>query len=88
MALIWQSRTTTGARPLLDVMLGGETVFTISELLDLMGTPFIFVTGQPPSALPAKYRHRPLMLKPCRPRALMALIGQVLGEPAAITRRP
>jgi DNA-binding response OmpR family regulator len=65
---------------LLDVMLGGETVFPISDLLDLAGTPFIFVTAHPASAFPVKYRHRPVMLKPCRPRALMALIGQILGE--------
>ena len=65
---------------LLDVMLGGETVFPISDLLDLAGTPFIFVTGHPRSALPVRYRDRPVVLKPCRPRALMALIGQILGE--------
>jgi DNA-binding response OmpR family regulator len=65
---------------LLDVMLGGETVFPISKMLDVMGIPFIFVTGHPPSALPAEYRHRPLMLKPCKPRALMALIRQILGD--------
>jgi DNA-binding response OmpR family regulator len=65
---------------LLDVTLGSETVFPVSEILDLMGTPFIFVTGHSPSALPARYRHRPLMQKPCRPRALMALIGQILGD--------
>jgi DNA-binding response OmpR family regulator len=66
---------------LLDVMLGGETVFPVSEILDRMGTPFIFVTGHPPSALPVQYRHRPLMRKPCRPRALMALVRQILGAP-------
>jgi DNA-binding NtrC family response regulator len=72
---------------LLDVLLGSETVFPVSEMLDLIGTPFIFVTGQPRSSLPAKYRHRPLMPKPCRPLALMTLIGQVLGERAAGTCR-
>jgi len=66
---------------LLDVTLGRETVFPVSEILDLMGTPFIFVTGHSPSALPVQYRHRPLMRKPCRPRALMALIRQMLGDP-------
>jgi DNA-binding response OmpR family regulator len=65
---------------LLDVMLNGETVFPVSEMLDRMGTPFIFVTGQPPTALPAQYRHRPLLPKPCVPRSLVALIGQILGE--------
>jgi CheY-like chemotaxis protein len=65
---------------LLDVMLGGETVFPISEILDRMGRAVHLVTGQPPSALPAQYRHRPLMLKPLRPRALMALIGRILDE--------
>jgi hypothetical protein len=67
-------------RILLDVMLGGETAFPISDILALTGTPFIFVTGHPASARPVNYRHRPVMLKPCGPRVLMALIGQILGE--------
>jgi DNA-binding response OmpR family regulator len=70
---------------LLDVMLGSETVFPISRMLDVMGTPFIFVTGHSLSALPPEYRHRPLMLKPCRPPVLMALIRQLLGNTGLAT---
>jgi DNA-binding response OmpR family regulator len=63
---------------LLDVLLGGETVFPVSRLLDRLGTPFIFVTVCAPSALPAEYRARPLFAKPCRPESLVPFIQTML----------
>ena len=64
---------------LLDVNLGGELVFPVSKMLDTLGIPFVFITSN--SALvPPKYRHRPLMTKPFRPQALLALILRVLAE--------
>jgi hypothetical protein len=41
---------------LLDVSLGGETVFPVSKLLEGMRIPFIFVTGNP-TLLPAEYEY-------------------------------
>ena len=67
---------------LLDVKLGGETVFPVSEMLDSLGVPFIFVTSHPASSLPARYQGRPFVTKPYRPAALLALIRQILSERA------
>ena len=66
---------------LLDVLLGSETVFPVSRLLDSLGTPFIFVT----SALPAEYQARPLIAKPCKPEALVPFIQGILGAGAGGT---
>ena len=43
-------RTMTVDLALLDVALGGETVFPLSRMLEGLGVPFIFVTGNPGSA--------------------------------------
>jgi DNA-binding response OmpR family regulator len=70
---------------LLDVLLGSETVFPVSRLLDRLGTPFIFVTVCAPSALPAEYQARPLIAKPCKPEALVPCIQAILGVSAGGT---
>ena len=70
---------------LLDVLLGSETVFPVSRLLDSLGTPFIFVTVCAPSALPAEYQARPLIAKPCKPEALVPFIQAILGAGAGGT---
>ena len=64
---------------LLDVHLAGETVFPVSEMLDAIGVPYIFLTSHPVSSLPGRYEGRPLLTKPFRSRALLALIQQILG---------
>jgi hypothetical protein len=60
---------------LLDVKLGGEAVFPVSEMFDAMGVPYIFVTDDPASSLPARYRGRPLVTKLCRPKALILRVA-------------
>lgn len=64
---------------LLDVTLGGETVFPLSRRLEGMGVPFIFLASSP-AVLPPEYSRRPLVPKPWQPTALLALIPQVLGS--------
>ena len=66
---------------LLDMDLGGETVFPISEMLDAMGVPYIFMTSRPASSL-AWHQGRLLLTKPYRPKALLEFIQQILGERA------
>ena len=66
---------------LLDVNLGGETVFPVSKILDGMGIPFIFITSHS-ALLPAEYRQRPLMTKPFNQQDLLALILTVLAGSA------
>jgi DNA-binding response OmpR family regulator len=70
---------------LLDINLGGELVFPIAEYLEAIGLPYIFVTGNSPSSLPAEYRHRPLVQKPYNSELLLALIEEHLA-PAEVTR--
>jgi DNA-binding response OmpR family regulator len=66
---------------LLDINIGGEMVFPVSKMLDMLGVPFVFITSNS-TLVPAEYRHRPLMTKPFRPQALLALIQRVLVERA------
>jgi len=63
---------------LLDIRLGSETVFPITEMLEAMGVPFIFITGNP-DLLPAEYSERPFLAKPWTTSTLLSLIPQVLG---------
>jgi DNA-binding response OmpR family regulator len=63
---------------LLDINLGGELVFPISEMLDTMDIPYIFVTSYPAIALPGEYGGRPLVQKPYVPELLVALIEEHL----------
>ena len=72
---------------LLDVKLGGETVFPASEMLDAISVPYTFVTSHPASSLPARYHGRPLVTKPYKPKALLAVIQQILGERTGRIRR-
>lgn len=71
-------RTMTVDFALLDMALGGETVFPLWQTLESLGVPFIFVTGNP-ALLPAEYSARPLVPKPRERTALLSLIPQVLG---------
>jgi DNA-binding response OmpR family regulator len=63
---------------LLDVNLGGETVFPVSTMLDALEVPYIFITSIEASSIPAEYRHRPLVAKPYSPKVLLALIREIL----------
>jgi chemotaxis family two-component system sensor kinase Cph1 len=73
---------------LLDVNLNGETVFPVSDMLDSIGVPYIFITSSPASSLPERYQSRPLLAKPYSSTDLLALIQQMLGEQSTNNRRP
>jgi DNA-binding response OmpR family regulator len=64
---------------LLDVNLGGEMVFPIADMLNAMRIPHIFVTSCSVSAIPARYRHSPIVRKPFSPGRLIAQMHQFLG---------
>jgi hypothetical protein len=53
-------------------------VFPISEMLDTMDIPYIFVTSYPVFTLPEEYGGRPLVQKPHVPELLVALIEEHL----------
>jgi CheY-like chemotaxis protein len=60
---------------LLDVGLVREKSFAIAERLEALRIPFVFVTGYCADAsLPAGFRDRPRLLKPCSTDALRAVL--------------
>jgi DNA-binding response OmpR family regulator len=61
----------------LDVNLGGELVFPVADVLAGRHVPFLFVTGYGPEVLPPRFRGRPLLRKPCTPRAVIAALKGV-----------
>ncbi|HSZ74048.1 MAG TPA: response regulator [Rhizomicrobium sp.] len=52
------------AAAILDVNLGGETVYEVAELLTNRHVPFIFVTGYDRESIDARFRNVPLLRKP------------------------
>lgn len=73
---------------LLDMKLGGEPVFPVLMLLDALTVPYIFITSIQAASMPAEYRNRPLMPKPCTPTALLALIQEILGAQTKLASEP
>jgi CheY-like chemotaxis protein len=66
---------------LLDVDLVREKSFAIAERLEALRIPFVFVTGYGADVLlPAGFRDRPRLLKPCTTDALRAVLR---GHPKA-----
>jgi CheY-like chemotaxis protein len=61
---------------ILDVHLGGETVFPVADALVHRRVPFVFSTGFGPADLAVRYPGSPLLAKPYPPEAL----GEVLAE--------
>ncbi|OFX06447.1 MAG: hypothetical protein A3D94_23025 [Alphaproteobacteria bacterium RIFCSPHIGHO2_12_FULL_66_14] len=72
---------------LLDIGVGGKTVFPVARRLATTGVPFVFITGQPASRLPIEYRGRPLVSKPYALPALIALIESTLKQGSAAASR-
>jgi CheY-like chemotaxis protein len=66
---------------ILDVNLGGETVYPIAERLAARGVPFIFCTGYGLAGLAAKFAHVPTLAKPYLREELERLLVTVLVEP-------
>lgn len=62
----------------LDINIAGELVFPVADALAGRGIPFLFVTGYGPEILPARFRGRPLLRKPCSPRAVLAALEALL----------
>ena len=61
----------------LDVNLAGEPVFPVADALARRRVPFAFVTGYGPEVLPARFRDRPLLRKPCSPRTVVAALNRL-----------
>lgn len=72
------------AAAILDVNLGDETAFPVADALAERAVPFVFCTGRDLATLPAAYRRRPMLRKPCDATELLSSLAQQLdSSPAA-----
>ena len=65
---------------ILDINLRGEEVFELAEELTRREIPFIFATGYEDWTIPERFRDRPRLEKPVRPRALREAVERLSGE--------
>lgn len=65
----------------LDVNLGGETVFPVADVLLHHGLPFVFATGYDREQLPPRYRRFETCTKPVEPGALAAALARMTRLP-------
>lgn len=66
---------------LLDVNLGGETVYPVAERLTARGIPFVFATGYGRQGLQQAWRDRPVIQKPFRLDLLADALRGALASP-------
>jgi DNA-binding response OmpR family regulator len=67
---------------MLDVHLGGTTVFPIAEYCAEQSIPFVFLTGySDTSMIPAKFRDRPRIGKPFDPNSIALSLEALVGRP-------
>ena len=66
----------------LDVNLGGQTVYPVAEVLDARRIPFVFVTACGREALPPLFCGRPHLGKPFAPEELIGTVARLVA-PAA-----
>jgi DNA-binding response OmpR family regulator len=69
---------------MLDVNLGGKTVYPVAEVLDARKVPFVFVTACGREVLPPLFCGRPHLGKPFAPWELIGAVARLL-VPAAET---
>jgi DNA-binding response OmpR family regulator len=70
---------------LLDVNLNGDKVFPVADILAARGVPFVFLTGYNTETLPARHRHRPMIVKPCRPEVMVRMLADAMRASIAGT---
>jgi DNA-binding response OmpR family regulator len=66
----------------LDVNLGGETVFPVADVLDTRKVPFLFLTGYGTETLERRFCERPRLGKPFKTAELIGVVRRLI-PPAA-----
>jgi DNA-binding response OmpR family regulator len=66
----------------LDVDLGGRTVYPVAEVLDARRVPFVFVTACGREALPPVFCGRPHLGKPFAPAQLIGAVARLIACPS------
>ncbi len=70
----------------LDINLGGQSVFPMCAHLRRWNVPFLFLTGSDTSIIPKEFRDVPLLSKPFVPEELRSTLKSLLAERNAIER--
>jgi len=67
----------------LDVSLGGETVYEVADLLTRSGVPFLFVTGYGKESLEPRFAHIRVLRKPVDVESLRIALEEATSQQAA-----
>lgn len=62
----------------LDVNIGGETVYPVADALIERSVPFLFATGELPDTIPQRFSHVPVCEKPVSPADLLQHVADLL----------
>lgn len=65
---------------ILDVNIGGMTVFPAARILADRGVPILFATGYGMSGLPEEWQDRPVIVKPYTQQDVAAALDQLVGS--------
>lgn len=68
------------ALAILDVNIGGETVFPVAEKLETAGIPFVFITGYGREGLDGKWAAREVLQKPLTVQEFEQGLRRLLGK--------
>ena len=64
---------------LLDVNLGGDSVYEVAEALRRRRVPYAFVSGYGAAGIDSRHAGVPVLAKPIEPALLARLVSEVLG---------
>lgn len=69
---------------ILDINLGGKSVYPLADVLVARNIPFVFVTGYAQEAVDRKYANVPILQKPIMREDLDRLLGSWIAPPATV----
>jgi len=67
----------------LDINLRGQSVLPVAEALAARRVPFLFATGYGTDGVPADFRNRMVLTKPCPVRRLLAAVSELVARSTA-----
>jgi hypothetical protein len=59
----------------LDVNLGGDSIYGVADILSARGIPFVFVTGYGADSIDRRFAHVPVLQKPIERQKLQAVLA-------------
>jgi len=62
---------------ILDILIRGAPVFPLADLLAERAVPFLFLSGQWNEPLPVRFRDSTVLMKPCPPDRLLAMLDAI-----------